>query len=522
MVLVFDGDTLDLERRELRRGAALIRLEPQVFDLLAYLVHHRARVVGKDELFAAIWRGRIVSDTALTTRINAVRRAIGDNGKEQRLIRTLRRKGFRFVGEVRDAAETQEAVESEARPVASPSVLTPALADRASVAVLPFTAIGGDLEERWFAEGLVEDVVTALGRFRWLSVVPPIAHLAARGREVDARRIGCELGVRYMVQGAVRRGGRQLRVTARLIEATTGAGLWTGRFDGLLADGFALQDEIASIMAGSIEPSVQSAEARRCSASSILNATPYDLHAQAHPIFSSGRESVLRSLGLLERAVALDPDYGSALADAANCRQLLDVNGWAEDRRLNRRRTVDLARMALRASSDPEPVAISAFVLAYFGEDAEAAVALVDDALRLNPSFAKGWYMSGMARLYAGQPEPAIECFETAIRLNPRDRVGRRSMAGIAFAHFFNRRFDKAVPMLRPVLQEFPLWATPYCVLASCHAHLGFLRESEAIGRRLKAIDTSPVPNAVQFRDARHRELLMPGLRLAGTVGSMV
>jgi adenylate cyclase len=228
---------------------------------------------------------------------------------------------------------------------------------------------------------------------------------------------------------------------------------------------------------------------------------------------------VLQSLALLEQAVALDPRYGPALADAANCRQILDVNGWAADRQLNRRKAVDFARTALQVSNDPEPVAISAFVLAYFGEDIDAAVALVDNALRLNPSFAKGWYMSGMTRLYAGRPEEAIECFQSSLRLNPRDRVGRRNIAGIGIAHFFNRRFDEAVPILRPVLQEFPRWATPYCVLASCHAHLGFLRESEAIARRLKAADPCLVPNAVQFRDAGHRALLTPGLKLAGRVG---
>lgn len=519
MVLAFDGHALDLERRELRRGAALITLEPQVFDLLAYLVHHRVRVVGKDELFAAVWRGRIVSDTALTTRINAVRRAIGDNGKEQRLVRTLRRKGFRFVGEVRDAAAMPEAVAPEARFGTRPGVLTPVLADRASVAVLPFAAISGDPEERWFADGLVEDIVTAFDRFRWLSILPPLSHLASRLRELDARRIGCELGVRYVVRGAVRRGGRQVRMTAHLMETATGSLLWSDRFDGALADDFALQEKIAAVMAGSIEPSIQSAEAHRCSALSSPNATPYELHVQAHPIFSSGRESVLRSLGLLERAVALDPDYGAALADAANCLQILDVNAWAEDRRLNRRKSVDFARRALQASSDPQPVAIAAFVLAYFGEDAAAAAALLDNALRLNPGFAKGWYMSGMARLYAGQPEPAIECFEIALRLNPRDQVGRRSTAGIGFAYLFVGRFDEAVPMLRPIIHEFPRWATPYCVLASCHAHLGFLRESEVIARRLKAMDTAPVPNAVQFRDIKHRELLAPGLMLAGMVG---
>ena len=522
MILTFDGHVLDLERRELRRGALFIKLEPQVFDLLTYLVRHRDRVVGKDELIEAVWCGRIVSDAALTTRINAVRRAVGDNGIAQRLIRTLRRKGFRFIGEVSEAGATQQPFEPEALSPTEIGVLDPVFAEKASVAVIPFFIFGGGLGERSFADGLTEDVVTALSRFRWLRVIAPMSWLACRYKEFDARRMGREAGVRYLVQGAVRRSGRQVRVTARLMETVTGSLLWTDCFDGLVVDGFELQDKVASTIAGSIEPLLQLAEAHRRGAPSNRDRTPYGLRLQAHPIFSSGRECVLRSLRLLEQAIHLDPNYGSALADAANCRQILDVNGWTADRQLNRRKGVNLARMALQVASGPDPVAIAAFVLAYFGEDIDATVALMDNALRLNPSFAKGWYMSGMARLYAGQPEQAIECFETSIRLNPRDRVGRRNFAGIGIAYLFNCRFDEAVPILRPVIQEFPRWATPYSVLASCHAHLGFLRESEVVASRLRAMDASPVPNAAQFRDARHRELLSPGLRLTGTSCLMV
>jgi adenylate cyclase len=394
-------------------------------------------------------------------------------------------------------------------------------AEGSSVAVFPFFVIGGDAGERAFADGLTEDVVTTLGRFRWLRVAAPVSWLAGQDRGFDARRIGREARARYLVQGAVRRGGQRVRVTARLIELGTGSLLWSDRFDGLVEDGFELQDRVASTIAGSIEPILQLAEARRSGALSGREITPHGLRLQAHPIFSSGRERVLRSLRLLEQAIELDPNYGAALADAANCRQILDVNGWTADRQRNRHKAVDVARMALQVAGDPEPVAIAAFVLAYFGEDVDAAVALVDNALRLNPSFAKGWYMNGMTRLYAGQPEQAIECFETSLRLNPRDRVGRRNIAGIGIAYLFNGRFDEAVPILRPVIQEFPGWATPYCALASCYAHLGFLRESEVVAGRLRAMDTSPVPNAVQFRDARHRELLSPGLTLIGTSGPM-
>jgi len=306
-----------------------------------------------------------------------------------------------------------------------------------------------------------------------------------------------------------------LRTSLRLVELSGDATLWAERYEGRLAEGLALQDRIALMAASAVAAVVEAVEAHHRKGAPAQDATPYDLLLQAHPIFSSGYGCIRQSIDLLERAIALDPGFGPALADAANCYQILDVNGWAEDRRANRERAVDLTRRAVRTSIDPVPVAIAAFVLAYFGEETEFAVELLDGAMALNPSFATGWYMNGMSRLYAGQPERAIECFEAARRLNAHDLVGRRTNAGFGFAQFFNRRLDEAIPRLRRVVQEFPHWATPYCMLASSYVQLGFLEEAEAIGRRLKATDSSLIPSAVQFRNQQHRELLAPGLHLA-------
>jgi tetratricopeptide (TPR) repeat protein len=224
----------------------------------------------------------------------------------------------------------------------------------------------------------------------------------------------------------------------------------------------------------------------------------------------------MRSFDLLERAIALDPDHAPSLADAAFCFQVMDINGIAKDHQENRRRGVEFARRALQVSDDPEPVATAAFALAYFGQRIDDALALIDHALALNPHFSRGWYMSGMARLYAGQPDRAIESLETAIRLNPRDRLGRRNLAGIGIAQLFQGHLDEAVPLLRLMVQEFPRWATPYAALASCHAHLGQLHDAEIVSHRLKSVDRTLVPNAIQFRDPGQRELLTPGIKMAG------
>jgi TolB-like protein len=513
VVWAFDGYSLDPDRRELRQGTALIKIEPQVFDLLLYLVSHSARVVSKEELFRAIWLGRIVSDSALTTRINAARRAIGDNGKAQRSIRTLPRKGIRFVANVVETTSTQE-VASEPPSGTTAIASAAVIGGKPSVAALSFTIMDGDLEQRRFADGLAEEVATALSRFRSLSVVGPLGF--GQNNAFDPRRIGSDLGVRYLVRGTVRRSGQQQRVTAQLIDAIKGSHLWADHFDGLLSDGFELQDKISAIIAGSVEPILRNVEAHQYNAFPDRNATPYDLHLRAHPIYSNGKASVLRSLDLLERAVVLDPFYGPALADMAFCLQVLDINGWAEDRSGNRRKAVDFARRALQVSDDPEAVSTAAFACAYFGEDIDAALVLVKDALALNSSFARGWYMSGMTWLYAGRPEQAIESFETSMRLNPRDRLSRRNIAGVALANFFTGRFDEALSRLRVVVQEFPQWATPACALISCHARLGFVTEAEAIATRLKEAEPSLIPNATQFRHEKHRELFAPGLKLAG------
>jgi DNA-binding winged helix-turn-helix (wHTH) protein len=495
LIYLFEGFALNAERRELRQGIVEVKLEPQVFDVLLYLLRHRGRVVGKDELFHSIWKGRAVTDSALTSRINAIRRAVGDDGRAQRVIRTLPRHGFRFVGgvEERPAASNEAAVSMA--PLAPPT-----LVHRPSVAVLPFAAIGDDAKERGIAAALAENILVALSRFRWLFVTASPGSLA---------------GARYLVQGSVHRSGLRLRATVRLADAVGGVHLWAERFDGTTANGFELLDRAAATVAGSIGPALQLAEARGLDERPGRGETAFELHLRAQPIYSNGRDKVLRSLDLVRQAIALDPTYAPALADVAYCLQILDINGWVEDRHSNRQSAVHYARRALLFSGDAEQVATAAHVLAYFGEDFAASMGLADEAVEQNPNFARAWFTHGMIRLYAGHIDGAVASFETSTKLNPRDKVERRNIAGIAFAHFFNRCFDEAIPRLRMVVQEFPQWATPYCVLAASYAHLGHDREAKAVAGRLNSADPSLVPTAAQFRNDRHRELLAPGLKLA-------
>lgn len=266
----FEDYAFDTDRRELQRGPAAVSTTPQVFDLLDYLIRNRDRVVSKDDLVHAIWNGRIVSDAALTTRLNAVRNAIGDSGEEQRLIKTLPRKGFRFVGMVRESDKLSGAAESNGPPESQ----TPrfSIPNRPSIAVLPFINLSSDPEQEYFADGIVEDITTALARFRGMFVIARNSSFTYKGRAVDVKQVGRELGVRYVLEGSVRKAGSRIRIAGQLIDAETGAHLWADSFE----DVFDLQDRVTASVVGAIAPTMISAEIKRAERKPTENLDAHD------------------------------------------------------------------------------------------------------------------------------------------------------------------------------------------------------------------------------------------------------
>jgi TolB-like protein/class 3 adenylate cyclase len=401
---------------------------------------------------------------------------------------------------------------------ATPQVGTgPPLPDKPSIAVLPFQNMSGDPEQEYFADGMVEEIITALSRIRWLFVIARNSSFTYKGQAVDVKRVGRELGVRYVLEGSVRKAGGRVRITAQLIDAESGTHLWADRFDGSLEDVFNLQDEVAVSVAGIIEPTLQAAEIRRSYGRPTNDLRAYDLYLQALPHWISWEKGrIIKGLDLLGRAIELDPHFGSALALAGWCRVQLDTNGWADDAESNRHIGLELARQALQAGADnPTALGGAAFVLARFGGDINAAISLIDRSLGLNPSFALGWFWSGTLRLYAGETDLAIEHVERSLRLSPQDLMTARSLTLIAYAHFFARRFDRALSMLLVSLEEFPTWAGPHRFLAACYAHMGRLQEARETVRRLRAITTVVMESATHWRKVEHRELLLSGLRLA-------
>ena len=406
-------------------------------------------------------------------------------------------------------------IEGKATGTEGPSVVPPlALPDKPSIAVLPFQNLSGDPGQEYFVDGMVEEIITALSRIRWLFVIARNSSFSYKGQSPDVRQVGRELGVRYVLEGSVRKAGNRVRITGQLIDVETGAHLWADRFDGSLEDVFEIQDKVASSIAGVIEPALQAAETVRSANRPTNDLTAYDLYLRACAVWPSARQ-IPEALRLLEQAIARDQRYGPALAWAAFfCFRLL-TDDRSEDPPAHRRKGTDFARRALEvAGDDPGILANAANALAYFGEDIGAMMALVDRALALNPNYARGWHVSGVLRLWAGEPDIAIEHIEAALRLSPRARIGT-SFLLIGRAHFFSRRFDEAVPKLLLAIQEDQSSSTPYRFLAACYAHLGRLDDARQIVARLRAITSVVVPSGLPYRKPEDRELYLSGLRLA-------
>jgi TolB-like protein len=285
--------------------------------------------------------------------------------------------------------------------------------------------MSGDPEQEYFADGMVEEIITALSRIRWLFVIARNSTFTYKGQAVDVKRVGRELGVRYVLEGSVRKAGGRVRITAQLIEALTNTHLWADRFDGSLEGIFELQDKVALSVAGVIEPTLQAAEIRRSTEIPTNDLTAYDLYLRAFPHWQSfDKDRVLLALHLLGQAIQRDRHYGPALTLTAHCHCQLCINDWTEDQAATLRTAVDLARRALQAApDDPDVLAGAAFALGYCGEDIDSAVSLVDRSLALNPSFARGWFWGGALRILTGEPDLALEHFANFMRLSPRERL---------------------------------------------------------------------------------------------------
>ena len=525
MLYRFEDCLFDTERRELLGKAGPIPLEPQVFDLLEYLIRNRTRVVSKDDLRDAIWNGRIVSDSALTTRLNAARSAIGDSGETQRLIRTLPRKGIRFVGEV----HVQEADSDEAKSVNGFQVASRAEqdarehspTDKPAIAVLPFTNIGGDPEQEYFADGIVEDIITALSRFHSFLVIARNSSFAYKGRSVDIKKVAEELGVRYVLEGSIRKSASHVRITGQLIDAESGGHLWGAKYDGELGELFKLEDKVTASVAAAIEPRVVAAEIARATRKSTSKLAAHDFAMRARPLVATPTQaSVVEALRLLRLATDIDPSYALAWAMMALCANNRYILGLEDDSEAAIRDACDYARRAVACDrDDAEVLADAAYVLASVGGEYEEATALLDSAVALNPYSVSVGAFGGWTRICCGDFDDAISLYRTGLLIDPLSPHGLSACLGIAAAHFYKKDYDEAVTWATRAISKNPEMTSAYRYLAGSLAFSGRIDEARAaitslLARQPNSSLTRSRKNT--FRYAWMMEHYLEGLRLAG------
>jgi adenylate cyclase len=509
-VVSFGPFSLDPRRRLLLKDGAPIVVGARTLDTLIALIARPNEAISKRELMAVVWPDVTVEEGSLRVQIAALRKALGDGKGGARYITTLAGRGYCFVAPISRVRDRG----SERAAATKPAL---ALPDKPSIAVLAFQNMSGDPEQEYFADGMVEEIITALSRIRWLFVIARNSSFTYKGQAIDVKQVGRELGVRYVLEGSVRKAGGRVRIAAQLIDAISGTHISADRFDGSLEDVFELQDKVASSVAG--------ASSRRCRLSK-----PRDRRADQQTI--SPRTTSTCAPGIMSfpttKAGSIKPSTFSkkrqrvirVMALPSPCRLIATSSsrfpvGLKTAKRTGEQRSISPAGASRSPPTIQPPSARLPLSLGYFGEDIDAALALIDRALALNPSSAHAWYWSGYLRLYAGRPGLAIEHFNSSLRLSPRDPTRGRSLTGIGIAEFFNQRYEQAAATLLGSLQELPTYATTYRFLASCYAHMGRLEEAREIVERLRAFTTGILESYSQIRNFGHRELFLSGLRLA-------
>lgn len=451
MQFLFADHTLDTDTRELRRAGTLIAVQPQVFDLLTYLLRNRERVLTKDDLFAAVWGGRTVADSTLATHINAARKAIGDSGEKQILIRTIARKGVRFVGDVQSQLCGQERKQANGSASARAGVPT---SERPGIAVLPFVNLSADAKHEYFSDGISEDIITALSKLRWLFVIARNSSFFYKGRNVHLKQIAEELGVGYVVEGSVRKDGERVRITVQLNDVATGSQLWAQRYDRELADVFAVQDEITGAIVTAIEPKIYCAENFRAQRKPPGSLDAWDLVMRAlRPFWRMTHDDNLAAQALLEQAIAIEPDYAHALAVFAVSHMFGAHMGW--ESAATATPIAERAALGAMRSDDEDPWAHLALacVYSYLGRT-DDSLAAFEAALRLNENFALALGCYGLVLCWSGRWREGADAAHRALRLSPRDPFSAIYYGVAGYAAFVRRDYSEAIRLSREAIRH--------------------------------------------------------------------
>ena len=394
--------------------------------------------------------------------------------------------------------------------------------DKPSIAVLAFQNMSGDPEQEYFADGIVEDIITALSRMRWLFVIARNSSFTYKGSNVDVRQVGRELGVRYVLEGSIRKGGDRLRITAQLAEAATANHLWAEKYDGALEDVFDLQDQITMSVVGAIAPTLEQAEIERAKSKPTESLDAYDhfLRGMAN-FYRQTQDATSEAISHFSKAIELDPNFATAFGMAAQCYFWRKANGWMIDRAQEIAEGVRLARRAVELGKDDAiALARGGHSLAHLAGDLDAGIAFIDRALALNPNLAAAWHLGGFLKVFHGEPDTAMKYLAQTMRLSPLDVEIHRMQTGMAFAQMFTGRFDEASTWATKALREMPDYLPGLSVAAASHALAGRMEEASRAMQRLRQIDPAlRVSNLKDWLPVRRPEDLAKwgqGMQIAG------
>ncbi len=488
-------------RREVDGGGERHILQRRVMQVLVALAHSTNQVVSQRELILRCWGGLSVTDDAIGRCIAQLRRLAAGWPDPPFEIETIAGVGYRLAPNRDDARGLDLPPRPDARPC---------------VAVIPFANLSNDPDQAYFADGMVEDIVASLSRFKAIRVLSTGGNITANGQRLNPREAARELGVDYLMEGSVRREGARIRITVHLKDARRETELWTRRFDEALSDVFALQDRVAECVAGAVEPVLQEVGIQNASQRPTSNLDSYDLYLRALPLFRLSRKAeMLAAIGLLERALELDPTYAPALGQSAVCHRQVVDHDWSDDTEMHRRRGLEYAERALAAAPDNARVlALAAAALPGLEDSVERALALCERAIALNPASTFVWLISGSVRLRAGQPDLAAQHLERALSLDPISPMGEMARMYLALCRFQQQRYEEALSLFGTTTLRLPISHAIYTALCG---HLGRTQAARDALSAFESLSAGPIEKFARlwFPGETYRTLFLDGIRSA-------
>jgi TolB-like protein/Tfp pilus assembly protein PilF len=516
MIYRFEEFELDTDRFEMRRGGQPVPLEPQVFALIAFLVSNRERMVSREELIEKVWKGRVVSESAISSRIKKARKALGDDGRSQQFIHTVHGRGFRFVGELHNDGDAST-VPGTGRPRPGTSAES-----CPRIVVLPFLNLSGDPDQEYFSDAITQDLITNLSKHRWLSVIARNSSFVYKGQRVEMKQLTRELGVSYVVEGSVRRSGKKIRVTAQLVDAVSEQQIWSDRYDGELEDVFAVQDEITAKISARLEPEIGASERQKISHRGNRDLQAWDcFHLGISHFFRFSADDNLEAQRLLQESRRLDPAFGEAHAWWAYS-VILGMVYWDTEP------SPELLDAALEATQkaleiDDQNAVFYALKARVQLARCEYQSALIENsmAIELNPTLAAAHCGLADSLAYEGRYDEAIERFKRALELSPNDPQRWAFLTYGALAHIFKRDFQTAIDWANRAgeIPNCQFWAAAHKTVAL--AHLGELESAqEQVTRLLREQPqfsrTFARKKLFYIKDEGQLGMYLDGLKLAG------